>query len=44
MLIGVAITVEITYYLAQRYITAQHSYDPLARAGGLKPAQAIDKK
>jgi len=44
MVIGVGITVEITYYLAQWYIAAQHADDPLARAGGLKPSQAIDKQ
>jgi len=41
---GIAITVEVTYYVAQRYIAAQHSWDPLTHAGGLKPSQAIDKK
>ncbi|HEY3791367.1 MAG TPA: hypothetical protein VGM09_06010 [Bradyrhizobium sp.] len=44
VLIGGAITVEITYYAAQWYIAAQRADDPLSRAAGLKPAQAIDKK
>ena len=44
VLIGVGITVEITYYVAQRYFAAQRAYDPLSRTGGLKPSQAIDKK
>jgi hypothetical protein len=43
LLIGVGITVEVTYYVVQRYLAAQHADDPLARAGGLKPSQAIDK-
>lgn len=43
VLIGVGITVEITYYVAQWYIAAQHANDPLSR-GGLKPAQTIEKK
>jgi len=41
MVIGVGITVEITYYLAQWYIAAQHANDPLSR-GGLKPAKAME--
>lgn len=44
VLIGVGITVEITYYVAQRYFAAQRAYDPLSRTGGLQPSQAIDKK
>ncbi len=44
LLIGIAGAVEITYYLAQRYLAAQHADDPLERAGGLKPGQAVDKK
>lgn len=44
LLIGVAATVEITYYLAQKYFQTVHAEDPLSRAGGLKPAQEIDKK
>ena len=44
VLIGVGITVEITYYVAQRYFAAQRAYDPLSRAGGLEPSQTIDKK
>jgi len=44
VLIGVGITVEITYYVAQWYFAAQRADDPLSQAGGLKPAQAIDKK
>ncbi len=43
LLIGVGITVEATYYVAERYFAAQHADDPHARAGGLKPSQAIDK-
>jgi hypothetical protein len=44
VLIGVGITVEITYYVAQWYIAAHRADDPLSRAGGLKPAQEVDKK
>jgi hypothetical protein len=33
LFIGIVITVEVTYYVAERYFAAQHSYDPLARAG-----------
>lgn len=44
LLIGGAITVEITYYAAQWYLAAQHAEDPLEKAGGLNPAKAIEKK
>ena len=44
VLIGVGVTVEATYYLARWYFAAQHADDRLSQAGGLKPAQAIDKK
>ena len=44
LLIGVAGTVEITYYVAQWYFAAQHADDPLFKFGGLKPDQAIGKK
>ena len=44
ILIGVGITVEATYYLAQWYFAAQRANDPLSRAGGLESSQAIGKK
>ena len=35
VLIGVGVTVEITYYVAQWYFAAQRADDPLSQAGGL---------
>jgi hypothetical protein len=39
---AIALTLEETYYGLHRYVL-DHPNDPLARQGGLKPAQMIPK-